>query len=82
MKHRRHSKKSHKKSRKHHKKHSRKGSRKSRKGSRKHRFGSQTAFPNSVGAAYFGNMEPFNNASEWWYPVADGKYQSPELFNF
>jgi hypothetical protein len=34
-------------------------------------------FPNAKAAPYFGSMEPFQNASEWWYPVAKGAYQSP-----
>jgi len=42
------------------------------------RFG-QTSFQNAVDAPYFGYSEPFINASEWWYPVAGGRYQSPDM---
>jgi hypothetical protein len=37
------------------------------------------AFPNAEGAPYFGSNEAFNNASEWWYPVAGSQYQSPQM---
>ncbi len=39
----------------------------------------QTSFPGAVSAPYFGYQEPFQLASEWWYPVADGAYQSPDM---
>lgn len=35
----------------------------------------------TVGAAYYGNMEPFINGPNWWYPIGpDNQYQSPGLF--
>lgn len=44
----------------------------------------QTSAPGhypTVGAAYYGNMEPFINAPNWWYPIGpDNQYQSPGLF--
>lgn len=46
---------------------------------RGHSFGAQTSFPNALAAPYFGYQEPFIQASEWWYPVADGAYQSPQM---
>ena len=39
----------------------------------------QTSFVNALSAPYFGYQEPFINASEWWYPVAGGAYQSPNM---
>ncbi len=42
-------------------------------------FQAQTSFPSAVAAPYFGYEEPFINASEWWYPVGDGAYQSPAM---
>ncbi len=42
-------------------------------------FQAQTSFPNAVAAPYYGYQEPFINASEWWYPVGDGAYQSPAM---
>jgi hypothetical protein len=42
-------------------------------------YKASTSFQNAVSAPYFGYQEPFMNASEWWYPVADSKYQSPGM---
>lgn len=39
------------------------------------RFG----FPNAVAAPYFGSELPFQNAPEFWYPVTNGAYQSPDM---
>jgi hypothetical protein len=70
------------------KKYSKKGSKKYRKHykktlKRKNLFGlgyeAQTSFPNAKAAPYFGYEEPFINASEFWYPVSDGAYQSPQM---
>lgn len=42
-------------------------------------FVGNTSFENAVAAPYFGYQEPFVNASEFWYPVANGQYQSPKM---
>ena len=55
---------------------------------RSRRFGSaeygpgflgQTSFENAVAAPYFGSQENFVNPSEWFLPVADNQYQSPQM---
>ncbi len=53
--------------------------------SNKRRFGScATSFPNSVGAAYYGSMEPFNIQTEGLIavqPTNPSSYVIPELYN-
>ncbi len=68
----------------------RKGSSKGRKGSSKgrksRRFGSvsgpgyegATSYPNGY-VPYFGNSQPFVNASGWWSPVTDNVTQSQTI---
>jgi hypothetical protein len=41
-------------------------------------FAGQTSYPNAY-ARYFKSNVPFVNASNWWYPYAGGKMQSPEM---
>lgn len=41
-------------------------------------YRAQTSFPNAT-APYFGKREPFNVASEWWFPRAGGKMQYPHM---
>lgn len=38
-----------------------------------------TSFENAVAAPFYGYDTPFINASEWFYPIADGKMQSPDM---
>jgi hypothetical protein len=65
------------------KKYSKKHRKHKHKLNRKNLFGigyeGQTSFPNAKAAPYFGYEEPFINASEWWYPVSNDMYQSPQM---
>jgi hypothetical protein len=64
------------------------GRRLSRGFGRRRRFGSseygpgymgQTSFENAVAAPYFGSQENFINPPEFFLPVADNQYQSPQM---
>lgn len=41
-------------------------------------YAGQTSYSNAY-APYFGASEPFVNASDWWYPQANGQIQSPMM---